>query len=149
MPHTLISKKASNWVDRGEPPHPAIERVLARLLDRNVDTDPGWFREQAESIIGMVHADATEVHVVGFLRTLFTPTTPPRDSTSIRTAAIAVWHIAKAGLVRDLAERVFRGDVPSSDPTPDTLGHWLAKRLLTPEQLAEFEATADREPSDG
>lgn len=145
MPPTIINRKASNWVDRGEPPHPAIERVLGRLLDRNPETDSTWFREQSETIVGMVAADATEVHVAGFLRTLFTEASPPRDATTIRAAAISVWHIAKAALVRDFAERVLRGEVPVNEPTPDSLSHWLATRLLTPEQLAAFEAQAERD----
>lgn len=148
MPPTIINRKASNWVDRGAPPHPTIERVLSRFLERNTFDDPEWFREQSETIVGMVAADATEVHVAGFLRTLITPDTPPRDTTSIRAAAISVWHIAKAALVRDFAERVLRGEVPVNEPTPDSLGHWLASRLLTPEQLADFEREADVESGD-
>jgi hypothetical protein len=139
MPPTIIRSKASNWVDRGAPPHPTIERVLSRFLERNPSDAPAWFREQSDTIVGMVAADATEVHVAGFLRTLLTDETPPRDSTAIRAAAISVWHIAKAALVRDFAERVLRGQVPPNEPTPDSLSHWLATKLLTPEQLAEFE----------
>ncbi len=145
MPPTLISSKASNWVDRGESPHRTIERVLARFLDRNPASDPAWFRQQSGTIVGMVAADATEVHVAGFLRTLLTAESPSRDSTSTRAAAIAVWHIAKAALVRDFAERVLRGDVPINEPSRDSLSHWLAARLLTPEQLADFEARSKDE----
>jgi hypothetical protein len=144
MPPTIISKKASNWVDRGEPPHATIERVLARFLDQNPTGDATWFRQQSDTIVGMVAADATEVHVAGFLRTLLTATSPSRDSTAIRATAIAVWHIAKAALVRDFAERVLRGEIPVNKPTPDSLSHWLAERLLTPEQLADFEDESAR-----
>ena len=139
MPPTIISKKASNCVDRGEQPHATVERVLSRFLGQNPAERPAWFREQSEIIVGMVAADAGEVHVAGFLRTLLTANSPPRDSDAIRAAAIAVWHVAKAALVRDFAERIFRGEIPSNEPTPDSLSHWLAARLLTPEQLAEFE----------
>jgi beta-phosphoglucomutase-like phosphatase (HAD superfamily) len=146
VPPTLISKKASNWVDRGEQPYPTIERVLSRFVGQSPAERPTWFREQSETIVGMVAADASEVHVAGFLRTLLDVNSPPRDSDGVRAAAIAVWHIAKAALVRDFAERIFRGDVPSNDPTPDSLSHWLAARLLTPEQLAEFEDQARARP---
>ena len=145
MPPTIISKKASNWVDRGEPPHPTVERVLGRLLGRDRMTDPVWFREQSETIVGMVAADATEVHVAGYLRTLLAPTSPEPDSATIRTSAIAIWHIAKAALVRDFAERVLSGEVPVNEPTSDSLSHWLAARLLTAEQLAEFEHRSSEE----
>jgi hypothetical protein len=145
MPPTIISKKASNWVDRGEAPNATIERVLTRFLGIHVADRPAWFREQSETIVGMVAADASEVHVAGFLRTLLGPESPPRDSDTIRAAAIAVWHIAKAALVRDFAERVLRGEVPPNEPTPDSLSHWLAARLLAPEQLAEFERRVHEE----
>ncbi|MCC6929456.1 MAG: hypothetical protein IT359_10740 [Gemmatimonadaceae bacterium] len=139
MPPTLISHKASNWVDRGEAPHAPLERVLCRLLDRAPRATPEWLRAQSQTIVGMVAADASEIHVAGFLRTLLADDAPPRDDASLRTTAIAVWHIAKAALVRDVAERVLRGDMSVNQATPDSLSHWLAARLLTPEELAEFE----------
>jgi hypothetical protein len=145
VPPTILNKNASNWVDRGEPPHPTIERVIARFLGQNVAARPQWFREQSETVVGMVAADATEVHVAGFLRTLFADGGPSPDSATIRAAAISVWHIAKVALVRDFAERVLRGEVPVNSPTPDSLSHWLAAKLLTPDQLSQFEKDAGAE----
>ena len=88
----------------------------------------------------MVAADATEVHLVGYLRTLLVYREDlARDSSTYRLTAIALWHVAKAALVRDFAERVFQGEIPPNDATPDRLGHWLASRLLSPEELARFE----------
>jgi hypothetical protein len=140
MSPTIISKKASNWVDRGEAPHATIERILGRLLQQNPAHNHVWFREQAEIVVGMVAADASEVHLVGYLRTLLPyDEQQARDSTDLRIRAIALWHVAKAALVRDFAERVLRGDVPPNEPTPDRLGHWLATRLLSPDELARFE----------
>jgi hypothetical protein len=140
MSPTIISKNASNWVDRGDPPHPTIERILGRFLQQNPAHNRVWFREQAEIIVGMVAADATEVHLVGYLRTLLPYDEPQaRDSLDLRIRAIALWHVAKAALVRDFAERVLRGDVPANEPTPDRLGQWLAMRLLSPDELARFE----------
>src|SRR5215510_1375547 len=140
MPRTIISKQASNWVDRGESPRATIERILGRFLERNPDADLEWFREQADTITGMVAADATEVHLVGYLRTLLKDREGlARDNGTYRLTAIALWHVAKAALVRDFAERVLRGEIPPNDATPDRLGHWLASRLLSPEELARFE----------
>ncbi|MCC6929491.1 MAG: hypothetical protein IT359_10920 [Gemmatimonadaceae bacterium] len=144
MSPTLISRKASNWVDRGEAPHAPLERVLGRLLDRAPHGTPEWLRAQSQTIVGMVAADASEVHVAGFLRTLLAGDAPPHDDAALRTTAIAVWHIAKAALVRDVAERVLRGEMPVAQPTPDSLSHWLAARLLAPEQLAAFEDQVGR-----
>lgn len=142
MRPTIISKHASNWVDRGEPPRATIERILGKFLDRNPAAELEWFREQADIITGMVAADATEVHLVGYLRTLVAYREPTRDTGADRLAAIALWHVAKAALVRDFAERVLGGEIPPNDATPDRLGHWLASRLLSPEDLARFEREA-------
>ena len=98
MPPTIISRKASNWVDRGEPPNPKLRRVLGHFFERVDEADAPWMEEHA--------------------------------------------LIAKAALVRDFAERVLRGDVPANNPTPDKFGHWVASRLLSPEELAQFEREA-------
>ena len=140
MSPTILSTKAGNWVDRGEPPHATIERILGRFLQQNPAQNRVWFREQAEIIVGMVAADATEVHLVGYLRTLVPyDEQQARDSLDFRIRAIALWHVAKAALVRDFAERVLRGEVPPNEPTPDRLAHWLATRLLSPDELTRFE----------
>jgi hypothetical protein len=34
---------------------------------------------------------------------------------------------------------VLRGDVPVNKPTDDSFSHWVAARLLSPEELADFE----------
>src|SRR5881398_413501 len=67
---TIISKNASNWVDRGEPPHPTLRRVLAHFFERRAPEDQAWLNEQAEIVLGMVAADATEIHIAGYLRSL-------------------------------------------------------------------------------
>jgi hypothetical protein len=143
MPPTIISKKASNWVDRGASPIPTLQRVLAHFFERFMADDGPWLEEHATTILGMVAADATEVHLAGYLRSVVRDAGGPvREPLGARPAAIALWHIAKAGLVRDFAERVLQGEVPVNEPTPDTLSHWIAGRLLTPEELARFEQDA-------
>ncbi|HEX6537323.1 MAG TPA: hypothetical protein VF041_22265 [Gemmatimonadaceae bacterium] len=150
MKPTIISKNASNWVDRGEPPGPTLRRVLAVFFERHGPADHAWLDEQATIIFGMVAADATEVHVAGYLQSVIRETgMPARPPLGARTAAVALWHIAKAALVRDFAERVLRGEVPVNAPTPDSLSHWIASRLLTPEELARFEAEAADTDDDG
>jgi hypothetical protein len=67
---------------------------------------------------------------------------PPRG----RITAIALWHVAKAALVRDFAERVLSGQVPRPVASSDSLSHWLAARLLTPDELEAFERGDDMEP---
>jgi hypothetical protein len=162
MMHTIIDKKASNWVDRGEAPNATLRRVLARYFDRREPEDAAWLEEQALTVLGMVAADATEVHIAGFLRSITSDAAPLapyqddataetrepswnelRGSAHARATGIALWHVAKAALVRDLAERVFRGEIPPIDATPDSLGHWIAGRLLSAEELARFEQHGD------
>lgn len=146
MKPTIISRKAGNWVDRGEPPNPKLRRTLAFFFERHDAADEPWLEEQANIILGMVAADATEVHIAGYLRSIVRETgRPNREPLGARAAAVTLWHIAKAALVRDIAERVLQGDVPVNAPTPDTFSHWVAKRLLTPAELARFEAEAKAE----
>lgn len=140
MKPTIISKKASNWVDRGEHALPTLRRVLAHFFERFTPEDQEWLDQHAQTILGMVAADATEVHIASYLRDIVREIGwPKREPLGARPAAIGLWHIAKAALVRDFAERVLQGEVPVNAPTPDTLSHWLASRLLTREELERFE----------
>ena len=141
MKPTILSRKASNWVDRGESPLPTLRRVLAYFFERHSPDDFPWLDEHARNVLGMVAADATEVHVAGYLRSVVRDTGgPARQPLGARAAAVGLWHIAKAALVRDFAEKVVRGEIPANTPTADTFSHWIASRLLTPEELARFEA---------
>jgi hypothetical protein len=137
---TIIWKKASNWVDRGEQANKTLRRVLAHLFDRfDVEAEP-WLDELAVTILGMVAADATEVHLAGYLRSVAREEHVfPHDDFRARDAAVALWHIAKCALVRDFAERVLNGEVPANEPTPDSFSHWIASRLLTADELQRFE----------
>ena len=143
MKPTIISRRASNWVDRGEPASPTLRRVLAHFFDRHDPADHDWLEQEANTILGMVAADATEVHIAGYLRSVVREQRwPTREPLGARPAAIGLWHIAKAALVRDFAERVLRGEIPVNTPTSDRFSHWVAQRLLSPEELAQFEAEA-------
>ena len=140
---TIISRKASNWVDRGESPVPVLVRVLAHFFERFAEEDQPWLRQHAEVIVGMVAADSTEVHIAGYLNSVVREAgSPTRQPLGARPAGISMWHIAKAALVRDFAERVLRGEIPPNIPNDEPLSAWLAQRLLTPEELARFEAEA-------
>lgn len=144
MPPTILYRKASNWVDRGDPPNPTLRRVLAHFFERFDPADEPWLEEHALIVLGMVAADATEVHVAGYLRSVVRQTgAPTREPLGARAVAVALWHVAKAALVRDFAERVLRGEVPVNAPTPDSFSHWVASRLLTPAELARFEEERD------
>ncbi len=140
----LSSAKADNWVDRGEAAEPVLARILAHYFERPAATDGPWLSAHAAAIRGLVEAGGTEVNVASYLyrtqRELGQPA-PPRS----RITAIALWHVAKAALVRDFAERVLCGEVPPPLATPDSLSHWLAARLLTAEELEAFENSDEHE----
>ncbi len=144
MKPTIISRKSNNWVDRGESPLPVLVHALAHFFERHADSDQAWLAEHANIILGMVAADATELHLTGYLKSVVREAgVPQREPLGARAAAVTLWHIAKAALVRDFAERVVRGDVPANVPTEGTLSGWLAKRLLTPAELEREAADAD------
>jgi hypothetical protein len=144
---TLTSKKAHNWVDRGDAADPTIQRLLAHLYGLRLEEERQQLELPATTIIAMVAADATEVHLVGYLRHVARELgIDDRPLEFVRVTAIAIWHAAKAALVRDFAERVLNGEVPPNDPTPQRLTAWLAERLLTPEELAEFEREDPNRP---
>lgn len=56
--------------------------------------------------------------------------TVPSPSVFTWSSRVSLRHIAKAALVRDFTERLLQGKVPVNEPTPDSLSHWMASRLL-------------------
>jgi hypothetical protein len=123
----MSPRKASNWVDRGD----ALEESLARVLGHalGVDADDVRLAEHVLAIRGLVESDATEVHVTRYVRPLF-PIFLQRDAdaTVSRTLGIALWHIAKAGLVRDVAKR--RADELARQlPAPPSLAQQLGNAI--------------------
>lgn len=134
----MTSRKASNWVDRGEPPVPQVQRTLTFFFDRHDVADEVWLCEAAQTIVGMVDADASDVMVAGYLKYLAREhgiEFPPRA----RLASVAVWHIAKAALVRDTAVRLLNSDlVQQPEHALPPLSVWLAERLLSPDELAQL-----------
>ena len=144
MRPTLISRKANNWVDRGESAAAVMQRVLAHYFERPTESDAEWAVAHATAIRGMVAADATEVDIARYLADVApslaaSGVAPP----GARFVGIALWHAAKVALVRDFAERLFRGEIPALGPRQE-LSHWLAERLLTPEELVMYKRERHR-----
>jgi hypothetical protein len=138
--------RASNWVDRGEAPAPVVQRTLMFFFDRHTAADAEWLNEAAQTLIGMVDADASEVLVAGYLKHV-ARTQGIEFPAHARMASAAVWHIAKAALVRDAAARLLkRAAVAPRETVTPPLSVWLAERLLTPEELAQLgdATTVDR-----
>jgi len=79
----------------------------------------------------MAEADATQVNIAGYLRTLeanhLTEAHPGRHR---RAVAIAVWHIAKTAEVRDRALRLLAEGAPPQSAPHVPLSTCLADRIL-------------------
>jgi hypothetical protein len=128
----MINSSASNWVDRGEPPEPTLSRVLSSYLELDPAAQDAALAEYARIVRGMAKADATEVQIAGYLRTLekqhLAAEHPARHR---RGVAIALWHITKAAEVRDRAQRLiaeYAAAVPAAAKV--SLSAWLSERLL-------------------
>jgi len=127
----MINRKASNWVDRGEPPEPTLTRVLASYLELESAANQKRLRGYAEAVRGMAEADATEVNIAGYLRTLEAAhLTSEHLARQRRATAIALWHIAKAAEVRERALRLLAEQAALPDSPEVPLSTWLAERLL-------------------
>ncbi len=113
----MIPVRASNWVDRNDPIEPALARVLGQTL--GVPADDPRLTTHALTIRGLVEAYGSEVHVARLLRGIFAEFgqgEPTREAAY--TLGIALWHIAKAGLVRDAGLRHARELAKQLPPEP-------------------------------
>lgn len=146
MKISLTSSRAGNWVDRGEQATPHIARTLAFFFDYHAASDESWLTHAAQTLVGMVAADASEVLVAGYLKHLAQERGVPFPARA-RLASSAVWHIAKAALVRDAAVRLLNSELPGEgDAVRPPLSAWLAERLLTPDELAAHAAEQGAPP---
>ena len=132
----MINPKASNWVDRGESPESTLARVLASYLELDLASEGARLQEYAAGVRGMAEADATEVQIAGYLRTLeATHLSAEHPARHRRGVAIALWHITKAAEVRDRALRLlaeYAAAAPPAERVP--LSTWLSERLLREDQ---------------
>ena len=127
----MIDPRASNWVDRGEPPEPTLIRVLASYLELEPLANAAQLREYAGAVRGMAEADATEVNIAGYLRTLeSTHVAEEHPARQRRSTAIALWHIAKVAEVRERAARLLAEPRLDQEGTRVPLSDWLAELLL-------------------
>ena len=104
--HHMITPNASNWVYRGESPDPALSRLLSSYLHLELEAGAVPLQEYTTAVRGMAEADATEVQIAGYLRTLEEKHGCEHPASHRRAVAIALWHIAKCAEVRDRALRL-------------------------------------------
>lgn len=145
MRHSLTSRNAGNWVDRGASPLPLMHRTLEFFFERHGPEDSEWLRRAAEDVYGMVAADATDIQVAGYLKSVARSQGiefPPKA----RLHSITLWHIAKAALVRDAATLLLNSDLAAHVVDAPPLDEWLASRLLSPVELAAYRAEGEKMP---
>ena len=119
-------------MDRGESPEPTLSRVLSSYLELEPSAHEAALEEYARTIRGMAEADSTEVQIAGYLRSLeWKHLAAEHPARHRRAVGIALWHIAKAGEVRDRAQRLiaeYAAAIPATSKVP--LSTWLSERLL-------------------
>lgn len=131
----MIDANASNWVDRGEPPEPKLARALHHVIGRDHPVESEVLLGLASTILGMVEADASEVQVAAYLGDIQEEHGVERSAgPARRLAAIALWHMAKAALVRDQSIRVLEAVRESSTAEHPRLSDWLKERLMRDEE---------------
>lgn len=127
----MILEKTSNWVDRGESSGPKITKTLRHFFGFDVPVEDAQLEEYTHTLVSMVAADASEVQVASYLGYLEDQHGRPRSSARHRRLeAVAIWHIAKAALVRDHALRLLRGEVHDATADHERLSDWLRERIL-------------------
>jgi hypothetical protein len=127
----VIFEKASNWVDRGEPSEPKLAKTLRHFFGFDVPVEDAQLQEYTRTLVSMVAADASEVQVASYLGYLEDQHGRPRSSARHRRLeAIAIWHMAKAALVRDQALRLLRGEAYDATAEHERLSDWLRERIL-------------------
>jgi hypothetical protein len=141
--------KAGNWVDRGESPATKVSQIIAYFLgepDAATQPEP-WLTDAVSDMVGMVSANASEVELAKYLRSLAVLRgTVDSDAAPKRATAIAIWHVIKAAEVRDRANRVIEKLTEGRAHAVPALADWLAERILSPEELARHRAERDPEP---
>jgi hypothetical protein len=109
MIEQLTHPKASNWVDRGEPPEPELRRVLTHYLGPDARLTAEQLDAHVRAIRGMVEADASEVQLAGYLGEVEREAAVPDEwQRRRRGAAIALWHMAKCAEIRERARRLMQ-----------------------------------------
>lgn len=122
----MSNPEASNWIDRGEPAEPKLAKTLHHFLGRDLPLEEAQLQGFASVLMGMAAADASEVQVASYLGHIEEQLGRPRsEAKHRRLTAIALWHIAKAALIRDRAAGLVQA--PEEQPP---LSEWLRERLL-------------------
>ena len=100
----MSRRDLGNWVDRGQPPEPELNRVLAIYLQKDPEKDGAALRTYVSAIKDMVEAGTSAAGVAGYLRHIEGELGIAQQEGRVRAlASIALWHVVHAARVRGAA----------------------------------------------
>jgi len=100
----MTRRDAGNWVDRGQPVEPELNRVLAMYLQKDPVGDGAALRIYVAAIKGMVESGSSSADIAGYLRHAENELgIADQDGRTRALASVALWHVVQAGRVRGAA----------------------------------------------
>ena len=100
----MSRRDVGNWVDRGQPLEPELNRVLAIYLQKDPVRDGSELRTYVSAIKDMVEAGTSAADVAGYLRHVEGELGIAEQEGRVRAlASVALWHVVHAGRVRKAA----------------------------------------------
>ncbi len=100
----MTRRDVRNWVDRGQPPEPELNRVLAIYFEKDPVVDGPALRGYVTAIKEMVEAGTSAADVAGYLRHIEHELHLTEQVGRVRAlASVALWHVVHAARVRGAA----------------------------------------------
>ncbi len=100
----MTRRDVGNWVDRGQPPEPELNRVLAIYLEKDPVADGPALRGYVTAIKEMVEAGTSAADVAGYLRHIERELQVSEQAGRVRAlASVALWHVVHTARVRGAA----------------------------------------------
>ncbi len=97
----MTRRDVGNWVDRGQPVEPELNRVLAIYLQKDPVSDGAALRTYVDAIKGMVEAGSSSADIAGYLRHAENEMgIADQDGRTRALASVALWHVVQAARVR-------------------------------------------------
>src|SRR2546430_15866813 len=96
----MTRRDVGNWVDRGQPPEPELNRVLAIYLEKDPVGDGPALRGYVTAIKEMVEAGTSAADVAGYLRNVEREVQLTEQVGRVRAfASAAPSHVGRAARV--------------------------------------------------
>jgi hypothetical protein len=100
----MTRRDAGNWVDRGQPVEPELNRVLAMYLQKDPVAQGAALSTHVSAIKGMVEAGSSSADVGAYLRHVEQELgITDQDGRTRALASVALWHVVQAARVRGAA----------------------------------------------